>query len=205
MIAPPGGGRAHRVEQGGFNKNCLGFRRAARGLAADDPAHGQRPAVIGDNRYLVIQFVFLAVQCQNFFSRFGQPHVQSAINFVGVEHVQRSAKGKGHIVGDVHQRRNGAQSDGLQTFLQPRRTGAVFHTTHGAANEIRARFWAVVVFFKPQFNGHGAWECSGDCLDAMVFECAQTTRGQIPGDAMHPQTILTIGSDGDVDHRIVHA
>src|SRR3546814_14548830 len=69
--------------------------------------------------------------------------LQVALHLAGIEDVQRPAEVEGHVVGDVDQRRDGAQADGAQAVLQPGRAGTVPHAAKAAPGHVGAGVLAV--------------------------------------------------------------
>ena len=107
-------------------------------FAADNAGNAFGGIVIGDHRHLRSERIGLAVKGCNFFAipRHARPDI--ALHLVRIEDMQRPAIGKGDVVGDIDQRGNRPQPNGLQPPLQPFRRRAVFHALEIAPDKKRA-------------------------------------------------------------------
>ena len=130
-----GAGDAGGIEPGGFNKDVLGFIRAAGILAAHHPGNAARETVIGDDDGFVVQHIGLAVQRQHLFVIVRHAGVQIAGEFIGIEDMQRAAAILGDQVGGIDQRRNGFHAHAFQPVLHPFGRGAVLDAANEAAGE----------------------------------------------------------------------
>ena len=120
-----GRGRAQGREVGAFDQHVLGGGRAAGFLAAEDAAEAQHGAVVGDHAHGLVGFVGLAVEAREFLTRLGEARADGAGELVGIVDMQRPAAIQADVVGDVDQRVDGAQADGLEALLHPGGRGAV--------------------------------------------------------------------------------
>ena len=107
------------VEVGAFEEHVDRLPGTTGDLAAHDAAKGFRFLLVGDDCHLVVEFVLLSVEGEEFLALSGQPDVNVAMDLVGIEDMQRPAMGHGEQVGDVDQRRDGPETDGEQLLLQP--------------------------------------------------------------------------------------
>ena len=197
----PGRRRADRVEQRDLEEDVGGLLGAARELAAHDAANALDALVVGDHGHLGIERVGLAVERQDLFSVARHAHGQVAGQLVGVEHVERAAQVEGHQVGDVDQRGDRPEPDGLEPVLQPLRAGAVLHVAEKAADH--AGTGGLVGQVAQPLDR--ALEAALDGHRGRALEGAQAGGGEIAGDAEDAQAVAPVRRDGDLDHRVVEA
>ena len=172
-------------------------------LATDDAAQGLRPRFVGDHRHALLQLVFFPVEGQKPLPGTGRPYVDVAFHPVGVEDVERAIVGVGHEVGNVHQRRDGAQADGGEQSLQPFRRWTVLHSPEVAAHEVGAG--CRVTIGKVQMHPDRRIESSLEGIVAQRFQPAQTAGRKIARHTVDAQGVRAVRRDGDLDYRIVDA
>ena len=115
--------------------------------------------------------------------------------------MQRAAMGEGDVVGDIDQRRDGAQANGFQTPLQPLRRGAVLDTPDIAADEQRAGRAVAILEIERHFDGRR--EGSGNWCRGERLQRAEALRREIARDAVDAQRIRTVRRHLHIDHWIV--
>mmetsp|Transcript_18332 Transcript_18332/g.29379 ORF Transcript_18332/g.29379 Transcript_18332/m.29379 type:complete len:721 (+) Transcript_18332:509-2671(+) len=195
----PGIGGADRIEIGGLDKDIHRVCGATALQAAHDATDAFHAVGVRDQGHVRGEGVFLFIQTDEGLSALSPMHAQGAArDFVGIKDVEGAVAVKGEIICHIHQERDGAQTDGAQTILEPLRAWAVGHATDHAAKEDGALIQRVGV------DGHGNWarECAFKRRLGRGFERAHTTRGQIAGNAAHAQRVGPVGRDRDLDHRI---
>ena len=131
-------GGAQRREVGALDQHILGVGRAAGVLPAQDAAEAQHGAVIGDHAHGLVDRVRLAVEACEFLALATEPGTDGADELVGIVDVEWAAAIEIDVVGDVDQRVDGAQTDGLEALLHPGGRGAVGHALDVAAGEAGA-------------------------------------------------------------------
>ncbi len=154
--------RAHRVEIRRLDEHVGRPGRAARMQPAHDPADPLRPGIVADEGHGVVEGVFLFVQRDEALAGPRQANMDIARHLGGVEDVQRAGPVVGEVVGDIDQRRDGSQADGLEPPLQPVGRRPVGHAAHHATDEERARLVRHVVM---QRDADGAVERPRHRLD----------------------------------------
>ena len=199
LLRAAGGGDGDRVPEGGFKENLGGVRGAARGLPAHDSGERLRAVVVRDQHLAGAKPVALAVQRLKFLAALGGMDAKGATDPGDVKNMQRAVQADGEEIGDVDQRRNGAQADGPQSCLQPRGRGAVGDARNGAAGEMRATPGLEAgLDGDPDPGGSVAL----DHRNIQRFQRAKTACGKVAGNAAHAQRIGAVGRNLDMDHRI---
>ena len=169
-------------------------------LAAHHAGDGLNPIVVGDHDIVGDELIGLAVERQYALAFARAAHNKTARDFLCVEHMQRATAIKGEVIGDVDQRVDGAQADGLQPLLHPVRRGAVLDAAHEPQGEGRRQMR--VLRGQIKLHGDRAGESPRDRLDRAILQPAQTGGCQIARDAVHARRIGAIGREIDVDHRV---
>ena len=152
-------------------------------LAAHHARDGFHALVVGDHDIVGAKLIGLAVERKNCLAFARAAHGQLARDLFGVEHVQRTAAIKGEVIGDVDQRVDGAQADGLEALLHPVRRGAVLDAAHEAQGKGGRK--VRVCRSQVQLHGDRAGKGADDRLDRPILQPAKTGGGQIARDAVH--------------------
>ena len=126
-------------------------------------------------------------------------NAQVAFDLVRVKHVQRAVAVIGEEVGYIDKRRDRAQANRFQPILQPLRAGAVLDALDQTTGEDFAAVFAGVFV---NADGDRAGVAAVNLSSLGRLHGAYTTGGQIQRNAAHAQRVLTVGGDGDLDHRI---
>ena len=199
-----GGGGAQRIEVGALDQDVLGFGGDARVLAAEDAAEAQHGAIVGNHAHGVVHLVGLAVEAGEPLALLAETGTDRALELVGVVDVQRPAAIEADVVGDVHQRIDGPQADGLQALLHPRRRGAVLDAADVAAGKARTGALRALGEFEPDVD-----RAVVVALDAGDFlfrlERAEAGGGEIAGDAAHAGAIGAVRRELHVHDGIAQA
>ena len=152
----------------------------------------------------VVDRVGLAVEACEFLALAAEPGADGAGELVGVVDVQRAAAVEADVVGDVDQRVDGAQADGLEALLHPGRRGAVADAPDVAAGEAGAgvaRFLGEV-----ELDVDGAVVVALDAADLLLgLELAEAGGGEVAGDAAHARAVGPVGGELHVQHGIGEA
>ena len=208
----PGGGGAHRIEQGRLDIDIDRRRGAAAALAADDAAEAQRAGIVGDHRHLGIELVAAPVQGRQLLAPPRAAHGKVAVEFLRVEHMQRPAQIEGDEIGDVDQRGDRPEADRLEPRHKPRRARSVPDAAHETAEEQGAGLRV-----RPgEMHRDGTRELArqrigrgGAVALALVPALGQRLQppepggGEIAGDAAHAEAIAAVRRHLHVEHRIV--
>ena len=83
-------------------------------------------ARVGDHKIVGLQFVSLPVQSEKLLPLVRHSHTDSALQFAGVERMQRLAHFEHHEIGDIDDVVDGPQSHRVEFQLQPPGTGPDF-------------------------------------------------------------------------------
>ena len=199
---PARGRDGDRVPESGFEEDVGRLGGAAGQLAAHDAGEGFGALVIGNDHHAGGEGVGLAVERQKLLASFRGVDAQGAVDLGGIEHMQRAVEGEGEEVGDIDQRRDRAQADGLEPRGQPVGRGSVGDAPDQAACEERAAFG---LERGVDGNGDGAVEGARDDGDRQRLQRAQPPRREVARDPPHAKRIGAVRRDLDVDHRIVQA
>src|SRR5690606_38144199 len=128
-------GHPNGVEEGGFEYQVRGLRRAAAVLAAHDAAQAEDTRRIRDDAETFGQLVLASVQRIQRLATVRQAHHDIAVELVRVIDMERTGAVEGEVIGDVDKRRNGPEADGAQAILQPLRALAVGDAADEAPGE----------------------------------------------------------------------
>ena len=198
----PGGGNGDRVPIGRLEEHIRRVACAARRLAAHDTGKRFRPGLVGDHHHPRRQGIGLAIQRQQRFAFIGCADVQSPGNRLGVKDVQGPVEAKGEEIGDIHQRRNRSQADGLQSGLHPvgRRSVAdpPDHPTGEQGTSSRLQLGC-------DGNCDGARKPTRDRRHVERLKPAEATCRQIARKSSHTKGVGPVRGYLHMDHGIVHA
>ena len=134
-----------RVPESRFDQHIGGVFIATGMLAAHDTGDRFGTVLIGNHIHARLELIFTLIETENGFAILCQTHRQIALDLGSVEDVQRTALIEGHIIGDVDQRIDRAQADGLQTLLHPFGAWAIFHALDHAQCETSAERVLVIL------------------------------------------------------------
>ena len=158
--------------------------------------------VIGDDHLAFGQRIGLAVQRQQGFpGTCGADH-KVTVDLRRVEDVQGPVQAKCEVVGDIHQSRDRAQSDGLQPRGKPVGRGAVLDTPDHATGEMRA---ALGLQRGVDANSNGRGEAAHNRGGGNWLQLAQPPRGKIARNAVDTQRVGAVWSDFDFHDRVIRA
>ena len=114
--------------------------------------------------------------------------------------MERPAEVEHHIVGDVHQRRDGPKPHRPQPPLKPGGARAIPHTADDAADEDGAGH-LLLACGKGAVDGGARLPHRGYVVDLPRAEGAEASRSEIAGDALHAETVRPVGGDRHIKHR----
>ena len=108
------------VEVGTLKHYVLGGLVSTATLTAEYTGNTHGVLGIADSQIAVAQLVLLAIQCLEWSALgHGLYYYLMTLYHVGIKGVQRLSVSHHHVVGDIHDIVDGAQSDGVQLVLQP--------------------------------------------------------------------------------------
>ena len=152
----------------------------------------------------VVDRVRLAVEACECLALATEPGADGAGQLVGVVDVQGAAAVEADVVGDVDQRVDGAQADGLEALLHPGRRGAVGDAPDIAAGEARAG--VARLLGEVELDVDGAVVVALDAADLLLgLELAEAGGGEVAGDAAHARAVGPVGGELHVEHGIGEA
>ena len=192
-------GCAHRIKIRGFNEHIRGLGRTA----GRKPAHHATNALdtlgVRNQRHTFGKSIFLVVQRHERFATHCAMHTQGiSRDLVRIKHVQRTIAVIGKEVRYIDKERNRPQPNGAQRILQPNRRRPVFHTPDHPTVKHRTLLKRILVYR----HSYGTGKCALNRRTIACLERAQTTRGQITGNAPHTQRIRPVRRNRNLDHRI---
>ncbi len=188
------------IPKRGFHQNVGGGLVAAGVFAAHDAADGFHAVFVGDHHHVTVETIGLAVQRQKFVILAATPDREIALDLGRVEDVQRAAPIEGDVIGDIHQRVDGPETDGDQPLLQPLGRGAVFHAAHQPHGKGGAKFRRAG---KVQIDANRTCAFALDRRRAVFLQLAEAGSRQIAGDTVHAGAVRPVRRQSDLDDRIV--
>ena len=193
-----GSGNRDRIPICRLEKDVHGFLGDTGLFPTHDPGETFGRPVVGNHHHAGVERVGLFVKRQKLFAAFGAMHAQVTLHLVRIKDMERPVPVEGEKVGDIDERRNRAETNGLQALLQPRWTGAVLYTPDHATRKI----WCTVERIGINRHADGRREGARHRRGRAVDLGAEAARGEVAGYTLDAQCILPVGRDRNIDDGI---
>ena len=191
-------GNGDRLKPSAFNQHILCVQCRAALQPAHNAGQPQYAALIGNHAIAVAQFISFLIKRDKAFAVFGLPRAHRAGQLIGIINMQRTTAIIGNIIGDIDQRINRLQPDGVEPRFQPSRAFSVFNALNAASGKKRAGV-------ADNCNFSAAVFLALNRLRRVVFQRAETGGGQIARNAAHAQAIRAVGRNANLNHRVIQA
>ena len=193
--------RPQRIEVSAFDEDGRGCFRRARCFAAHDAAEAKHGRVVGDHAHGVVDRVLLSVETVERFAGLTQPRADGAPELLRVVDMKWAATIDRDVVRHVDEGVDGAQADGGQPVLQPRRRRAVLDAGDDAAGKRRAGGGGVLG--ERELDVDGALGLAFDGTERWLrLELAEAGGCQIARDAAHARAVRAVGREFHLDDRV---
>ncbi len=137
-------GNGERAEEGAFQQHVLGFIVHAGVVAAKDPAHRQRLAMVGNHQRVGIEFGFAAVEQNQGLALFRHTNHNAAFNAIFIERVHWLTQLQQNVVGHINHGIDGADAAAAQLLFHPQRSRCLHvNAFNHTAKVARTGLWCV--------------------------------------------------------------